>query len=65
KIGVGFTQENVHFGDLNGDGRAEIATVRPDGQVWAWQNTLGFAENPFGDHKVIADGFTNGGLHLI
>ncbi|MFI6094265.1 FG-GAP repeat domain-containing protein [Lentzea sp. NPDC051213] len=65
KIGVGFTKENLHFGDINGDARAEIITVQPDGQVWAWQNTRGFAENPFGDHKVIGDGFGNDNIFFL
>ncbi|PWK82841.1 flagellum-specific peptidoglycan hydrolase FlgJ [Lentzea atacamensis] len=65
KIGVGFTKDNVHFGDINGDGRAEIVTVQGDGKVVAWQNNLGYADSPFGDSKVIAEGFTNEGLHLV
>lgn len=40
---------NVHFGDLDNDGRAELMTVADNGNVRAWKNVGGFAEFPFAD----------------
>ncbi|GAA3628754.1 hypothetical protein GCM10022267_14010 [Lentzea roselyniae] len=65
KIATGFTKDNVHFGDINGDGRAEIVTVQGDGKAVAWQNNLGHADNPFGDSKVIGEGFGNDNIFFL
>jgi hypothetical protein len=39
--------------------------VLPDGQVKAWHNYHGFANNPWDNEAIIATGFTNTNLHLI
>ncbi|WP_186762986.1 glucosaminidase domain-containing protein [Lentzea tibetensis] len=57
-IATEFTADNIHFGDLNGDGRAEIAKVGADGNVQAWRNDKGFADRPYGDSHIIATEFT-------
>lgn len=36
---VGGRREQIHFADLNGDGRAEYLVVHPNGSVSAWLNT--------------------------
>ncbi|MEU3650285.1 glucosaminidase domain-containing protein [Lentzea sp. NPDC034063] len=64
-IGSGFTNEGLHFADLDGDGKAEIVTALPDGSVKAWHNYHGFAANPWDNEVVFATGFTNANLHLI
>ncbi|MGI5503676.1 FG-GAP-like repeat-containing protein [Lentzea sp. CA-135723] len=64
-IGSGFTNEGLHFADLDGDGKAEIATALPDGRVKAWHNYHGFANNPWDNEVIFATGFTNTNLHLI
>ncbi|MGI5503677.1 glucosaminidase domain-containing protein [Lentzea sp. CA-135723] len=64
-IGSGFTNESLHFADLDGDGKAEIATALPDGRVKAWHNYHGFANNPWDNEVIFATGFTNTNLHLI
>ncbi|WP_083459783.1 family 43 glycosylhydrolase [Jiangella muralis] len=59
-IGEGFTDPaRVRFADLDGDGRAEIAHIRTDGDVDAFHNNLGFATMPFGSSVVIGEGFTD------
>ncbi|WP_330271657.1 FG-GAP-like repeat-containing protein [Lentzea sp. NBC_00516] len=64
-IATGFTNQSLHFADLDGDGKAEIVTVLPDGQVKAWHNYHGFANNPWDNEVIFATGFTNTNLHLI
>ena len=63
-IATGFTNDSLHFTDLNADGRAEIVTVLPDGQVKAWRNHRGFQEDPWDSEAIIGWGFTNTGLHF-
>ncbi len=64
-IASGFSNETLHLADLDGDGKAEIATALPDGQVKAWHNGRGFAEMPWDGNTIIATGFTNATLHLV
>ena len=64
-IASGFTNQNLHLADLDGDGKADIATALADGQVKAWHNGAGFHEMPWDADAIIASGFTNEGLHLI
>ncbi|MFF8003204.1 FG-GAP-like repeat-containing protein, partial [Streptomyces sp. NPDC007917] len=40
-IGQGFTKDDVHFADLDGDGKSEIITVLDNGDVKAWHNGRG------------------------
>ncbi|MEV6236846.1 VCBS repeat-containing protein [Lentzea sp. NPDC051838] len=63
-IATEFSSDNVHFGDLDGDRKAEIAKVGADGKVVAWHNDRGFAETPYGAGAIIATDFTNDNLHL-
>ncbi len=46
---------------LDGDGRAEIALLRSDGTIDAFQNYKGFAERPYSASVRIAAGFTDPG----
>ncbi|MFI9388965.1 FG-GAP-like repeat-containing protein [Kutzneria sp. NPDC052558] len=58
-VGTGFTDPSrVLFADLSGDGKAEIASVQPDGTIIAWYNALGFADMPWGPSKTVGTGFT-------
>ncbi|TWP51607.1 VCBS repeat-containing protein [Lentzea tibetensis] len=57
-IATEFTADNVHFGDLNGDGKAEIAKVGDDGNVIAWKNEGGFASDTYRTSHIIATEFT-------
>ncbi|MFJ5266625.1 hypothetical protein ACIQAC_39850 [Streptomyces sp. NPDC088387] len=57
-IGRGFTKDNVNFADLDGDGRAELASVQANGDLKAWHNGGGFAEMPWNGDVVIGRGFT-------
>ncbi|MEV6236847.1 glucosaminidase domain-containing protein [Lentzea sp. NPDC051838] len=63
-IATEFSSDNVHFGDLDGDGRAEIAKVGADGKVVAWRNERGFAETPYGAGAIIATEFTSDSVHF-
>jgi hypothetical protein len=64
-IGTGFTNENLHFADLDGDRKAEIITVLPSGEVKAWHNGSGFAYYPWdGREAIIGMGFTNDTAHF-
>ncbi|MEU5692410.1 WD40 repeat domain-containing protein [Actinosynnema sp. NPDC020468] len=57
-IATGFDPTRLHFPDLDGDGKSDIATVEGDGTVRAWHNVLGFETTPWGgDSKVIGTGF--------
>ncbi|WP_157254295.1 hypothetical protein [Nonomuraea typhae] len=58
-IATGFTKDNVQFGDLDGDGKAELTTVLPGGEVKAWHNGAGFAAMPWNADAIIATGFTS------
>ncbi|WP_152366007.1 family 43 glycosylhydrolase [Microlunatus speluncae] len=59
-IGDGFDDPaRVHFPDLDGDGRAEIAAVQTTGLVEAWHNDSGFATNPYGNSVIVGDGFND------
>ncbi|WP_217202282.1 FG-GAP repeat domain-containing protein, partial [Streptomyces buecherae] len=63
-IGRGFTKDNIHFADLDGDGRSELASVQDNGDVKAWHNGGGFAEMPWDGDVVIGRGFTRGNVHF-
>ncbi|GAA0626697.1 family 43 glycosylhydrolase [Kribbella sandramycini] len=57
-IADGFTvPAEVRFMDLDHDGRDEIASIEPNGEIWAWHNDEGFTTTPYGDMLLIADGF--------
>ncbi|WP_051265831.1 family 43 glycosylhydrolase [Nakamurella lactea] len=56
-VATGFSADRTLFGDLDGDGRAEIMDIRPNGEIWAWHNDAGFATTPYGNSALIADGF--------
>ncbi|MFC0624532.1 family 43 glycosylhydrolase [Kribbella deserti] len=58
-IANGFTADRTFFPDLDGDGRAEIASTQADGQIRAWHNDAGFATTPYGDSRIVAQGFTD------
>ncbi|GLZ32549.1 hypothetical protein Lesp02_47370 [Lentzea sp. NBRC 105346] len=64
-IATEFTADNVHFADLDGDRKAEIAKVGADGNVVAWHNENGFAATPYGNSVIIATEFTKENLHLV
>ncbi|WP_285749594.1 FG-GAP-like repeat-containing protein [Lentzea sp. NBRC 105346] len=57
-IATEFTADNVHFADLDGDGKAEIIKVGADGNVVAWHNNNGFAQYPYGNSAIIATEFS-------
>jgi VCBS repeat protein len=50
----------VKFADLDGDRKADVLSVQPNGDVRAWRNCLGFAPMPWcGDNVIIASGITD------
>nr|WP_328996890.1 VCBS repeat-containing protein [Kribbella sp. NBC_01245] len=57
-VGSGFSTENLHYADLNADGRKEIIAVLPNGDLKAWRNDRGFAPMPWGDNVIIGSGFS-------
>ncbi|MEV6285648.1 VCBS repeat domain-containing M23 family metallopeptidase [Kribbella sp. NPDC051770] len=61
-IATGFSKDNLFFADIDGDGKSDIATVRPNGEVQAWHNGVGFAAMPWDNSAVIATGFSTGNL---
>ncbi|MFI6094266.1 glucosaminidase domain-containing protein, partial [Lentzea sp. NPDC051213] len=62
-IADGFTRDNIFFADLNGDRKAEIIAVQPNGDVLAWRNATGFAEErPWDASHKIATGFAKNNL---
>jgi hypothetical protein len=63
-IGLGFTPDNLHFADLDGDGRSDIVAVMPNGDVKAWHNGHGFAHMPWDGEAIIGLGFTPNNLHF-
>ncbi|GAA3129738.1 VCBS repeat-containing protein [Streptosporangium carneum] len=63
-IGLGFTKDNLHFADLDGDGDKEIIAVMPNGDVKAWRNGAGFGPMPWDGDTVIGLGFTSDNLHF-
>ncbi|MEU9337043.1 VCBS repeat-containing protein, partial [Streptomyces sp. NPDC048290] len=63
-IGQGFAKGNVHFADLDGDGRSELITVQDNGDVKAWHNGRGFAAMPWDGDVVIGQGFARGNVHF-
>nr|WP_157549321.1 VCBS repeat-containing protein [Nonomuraea candida] len=56
--------EDALGSSLSGDGKADIATVLPSGEVKAWRNGAGFAAMPWDADAIIATGFTNDNLHF-
>ncbi|MDN0201142.1 VCBS repeat-containing protein [Streptomyces sp. S.PNR 29] len=63
-VGTGFAKDNVHFADLDGDGRSEIVTVLDNGDVKAWHNGRGFSEMPWDRDVVIGTGFAKDNVHF-
>ncbi|MBC3985531.1 VCBS repeat-containing protein [Streptomyces sp. AC536] len=63
-IGRGFTKDNIHFADLDGDGRSELVSVQDNGDVKAWHNGRGFTEMPWDGDVVIGRGFARGNVHF-
>ncbi|MEV6285647.1 sporangiospore maturation cell wall hydrolase GsmA [Kribbella sp. NPDC051770] len=61
-IATGFSKDNTFFSDLDGDGKADISTVRPNGDVQSWHNGAGFAAMPWDNSAVIATGFSTTNL---
>ncbi|MGH1564703.1 family 43 glycosylhydrolase [Mumia sp. DW29H23] len=60
QIADGFTDPaRVRFADLDDDGRAELISIQPSGQIWAWHNDGAFSANPYGASVVIGAGFTD------
>ncbi len=59
-IGTGITDPSrYHFADLNGDRKADLEWVQPNGEVKAWRNGAGFAAMPWNADAIIATGFTD------
>jgi hypothetical protein len=59
-IATGFTGPTTKFGDLDGDGKADVISIHPNGEVHAWHNIAGFAPMPWGgDNITIATGITD------
>jgi hypothetical protein len=58
-IATGFAADKTTFADVDGDGRADLIALQPNGEVRAWHNDLGFSQMPFGQNLVIASGFTD------
>jgi hypothetical protein len=57
QIGAGFdTFVMVTSADVNGDGRADLLGVKPDGSLWYYANNGGSA--PYGNGAQIGAGFT-------
>ncbi|MFI6497873.1 FG-GAP repeat domain-containing protein [Nonomuraea typhae] len=57
-IATGMAKDNYQMADLDGDGKAELMTVLPSGEVKAWHNALGFAPMPWNADVIIATGMT-------
>jgi hypothetical protein len=57
EIGSGWTPDRTWFADIDGDGRAEIITVRPDGAVVSYPNLAGLNGFPFGYGTQIGAGW--------
>ncbi|MFI6497872.1 glucosaminidase domain-containing protein, partial [Nonomuraea typhae] len=55
-IATGMAKDNYQVADLDGDGKAELMTVLPSGEVKAWHNALGFAPMPWNADVIIATG---------
>ncbi|MFB6720212.1 FG-GAP-like repeat-containing protein [Kribbella sp. NPDC056345] len=52
----GSKPERVWFADLNGDRKAEVLVLEPEGKVRAWKNCNGFAPMPWcGDSLIVAE----------
>jgi hypothetical protein len=61
-IAVGFTDAaNVHFADIDGNGKAEIIQPYPNGEVWTWANANGLCgyNCTYTWASIIATGFTD------
>ncbi|GAA3035335.1 FG-GAP-like repeat-containing protein [Actinokineospora globicatena] len=60
-VGTGFTDPaRTKFGDVSGDGRAEVVYVSPEGNLRAWYNGNGFTTTPWtGNEVAIGTGFTD------
>lgn len=43
-IGAGFTKEKLRFADVDGDGGKDTTAVQDNGQVLAWHNGTGSAQ---------------------
>jgi hypothetical protein len=50
----------TQFADINGDGRDEIITIQPNGDVWAYHNVNGFGGYSGDQVSLVAKGFTDG-----
>ncbi|WP_285751745.1 FG-GAP-like repeat-containing protein [Lentzea sp. NBRC 105346] len=57
EIGSGWTADRTRFGDINGDGRAEIIGLLADGTVWSYPNLNGLNGFPYGDGVQIGSGW--------
>ncbi|MEV0230315.1 hypothetical protein, partial [Nonomuraea sp. NPDC050786] len=63
-IATGFAKDNIHFADLDGDGKSELMTVLDNGDVKAWHNGAGFTDVPWNADKIIATGFAKDNIHF-
>lgn len=57
-VATGFTDPaRMRFVDLDGNGRSDVALIRPDGKIQAWHNYKGFDSAAFGASQIIAVDF--------
>jgi hypothetical protein len=57
EIGSGWAPDRTWFADINGDGKAEIITVRQDGTVLSFPNVNGLNGFPYGEGSQIGSGW--------
>ncbi|WP_460666506.1 sugar-binding domain-containing protein [Kribbella swartbergensis] len=53
--GMSSDPRRTRFADLDGDGRSEIMSILPTGEVWAWWNCEGFAVEPWCNDQILLD----------